>query len=87
MGDDASSGRLVIPSAQDYPGHQSRGPTARVATALCWTASGPGQIAAWTLFVNTRVPGSAGTPEPVEPIALITKGAETLAILLALRGA
>ena len=43
-----------------------------------------GQIAAWVLFVSVPVPGFSGTPEPVEAIALVSKAAELLAIVLAL---
>jgi len=43
-----------------------------------------GQIAAWAFFVTLAVPGFAGTPESVEPIALVAKGAEALAVLLTL---
>jgi hypothetical protein len=44
-----------------------------------------GQIAAWVLFVTARVPLFSETPEPIETIALVSKAAEALAILLALR--
>jgi len=42
------------------------------------------QIGAWAMFIVVHVPGFAGTPEPVEPIALVCKGAELLGITLAL---
>ena len=42
-----------------------------------------GQIAAWALFVNVPVPGFSGTPEPVETIALVSKGVELAGVLLA----
>jgi hypothetical protein len=41
------------------------------------------QIAAWAMFTVLHVPGFAGTPEPVEPIALVCKAAELLGITLA----
>src|SRR3954451_5570061 len=41
------------------------------------------QIATWGLFVALAVPGFDGTPEAVEPIALICKGVEALAVILA----
>ena len=44
-----------------------------------------GQIAAWILFITVRVPLFSGTPEPVETIALVSKAAEVLGILLALQ--
>ena len=44
-----------------------------------------GQIAAWVLFVTVPVPLFSGTPEPVEAIALVSKAAEALGILLALQ--
>ena len=43
-----------------------------------------GQIVAWALFVTVQVPLFSGTPEPVEAIALVSKAAEALGILLAL---
>ena len=43
-----------------------------------------GQIAAWALFVTAAVPGFAGTPEGVEPIAIVSKVVEAIGILLAL---
>jgi hypothetical protein len=43
-----------------------------------------GQIITWVLFVNVHVPGFSGTPEPVETIALVSKAAELIAIVLAL---
>jgi len=43
-----------------------------------------GQIGAWVLFVTLPVPGFAGTPESVETIALVSKAAEALGVLLAL---
>jgi hypothetical protein len=43
-----------------------------------------GQIGVWAAFVTVAVPGFAGTPEPVEPIALLSKAAEAIAVLLAL---
>jgi hypothetical protein len=42
-----------------------------------------GQIVAWGLFVSVSVPLFPGTPEPVEAIALVSKGIETLGLLLA----
>jgi hypothetical protein len=44
-----------------------------------------GQIAAWALFVTTRMPFFSGTPEPVETIALVSKAAEAVGVALALR--
>jgi 4-amino-4-deoxy-L-arabinose transferase-like glycosyltransferase len=44
-----------------------------------------GQIVMWALFVTTSVPGFAGTPEPVETIALVSKAAELLGVALALQ--
>ena len=44
-----------------------------------------GQIATWALFVTVRVPGFAGTPEGIEPIALVCKAAELAAVALAFR--
>ena len=43
-----------------------------------------GQIGAWALFVTAAVPGFAGTPEPVETIALVSKADEALGVALAL---
>jgi hypothetical protein len=43
-----------------------------------------GQIIAWVLFVTVPVPGFSGTPEPVEAIALVSKAAELLGVLLVL---
>jgi hypothetical protein len=43
-----------------------------------------GQIGAWALFVTAPVPGFAGTPEPVETIALVSKAVESLGVALAL---
>ncbi len=43
-----------------------------------------GQIATWVLFVTVPVPLFSGTPEPVEVIALVSKAAELLGILLVL---
>jgi hypothetical protein len=43
-----------------------------------------GQIGAWALFVTAPVPGFAGTPEPVETIALVSKAVEALGVALAL---
>ena len=43
-----------------------------------------GQIATWVLFVTVPVPGFSGTPEPIEAIALVSKAAELLGILLVL---
>ena len=43
-----------------------------------------GQIAAWALFVSVPVPGFPGTPEPIEPIALVSKAIEAAAVALAL---
>jgi hypothetical protein len=43
-----------------------------------------GQIGAWALFVTAAVPGFAGTPEPVETIALVSKAVEALGVALAL---
>ena len=42
-----------------------------------------GQIAAWAVFVTVPVPLFSGTPEPVETIALVSKAAEALGVLLA----
>jgi hypothetical protein len=42
------------------------------------------QVAAWAMFIAVHVPGFTGTPEPVEPIALVCKAAELLGIALAL---
>jgi hypothetical protein len=42
-----------------------------------------GQIVTWALFVTVHVPGFSGTPEPVETIALVSKAAELIAIVLA----
>lgn len=44
-----------------------------------------GQIVTWALFVTTALPGFAGTPEPVEAIALVSKAAELLGLALALQ--
>ncbi len=43
-----------------------------------------GQIVTWVLFVTVPVPGFSGTPEPVEGIALVSKAAELLGVLLVL---
>lgn len=43
-----------------------------------------GQIGTWVLFVTLPVPGFAGTPEPIETIALVSKAAEALGVVLAL---
>jgi hypothetical protein len=43
-----------------------------------------GQIVTWALFVTVHLPGFSGTPEPVETIALVSKAAELIAIVLAL---
>lgn len=40
-----------------------------------------GQLVTWVLFVTMPVPGLAGTPEPVEAIALVSKAAELLGVL------
>jgi|SRR5581483_4473793 len=42
-----------------------------------------GQIAAWALFVTVPVPGFAGTPEPIETIALVCKAVELAGVALA----
>ncbi len=42
------------------------------------------EVLAWVLFVTVRVPGFAGTPEPVETIALVCKAAELVGLGLAL---
>lgn len=42
------------------------------------------QVVVWAMFVVVHVPGFTGTPEPVEPIALVCKAAELLGIALAL---
>jgi hypothetical protein len=42
-----------------------------------------GQILVWVLFVSVRVPAFAGTPEPVELIAVICKVAEASGVWLA----
>lgn len=42
-----------------------------------------GQVLAWVLFVTTRVPGVAGTPEPVEAIAVVSKAVEAVGWALA----
>jgi hypothetical protein len=42
-----------------------------------------GQIAAWVLFVSVPVPGFAGTPEPIEAIALVSKSVELAGVVLA----
>ncbi len=43
-----------------------------------------GQIVTWVLFVTVPVPGFSGTPEAVEAIALLSKAAELLGVLLVL---
>jgi len=43
-----------------------------------------GQISAWALFVSIPVPGFAGTPEPVEAIALVCKAVEVVGVVVAL---
>lgn len=43
-----------------------------------------GQIVTWLLFVTVPVPGFSGTPEPVEAIALVSKAAELLGLLVGL---
>ncbi len=42
-----------------------------------------GQIATWALFVTLPMPGFAGTPEPVETIALVSKAVELVGVVLA----
>lgn len=42
-----------------------------------------GQILVWILFVSVRVPSFAGTPEPVELIAVVCKAAEATGVWLA----
>lgn len=42
------------------------------------------QVVAWAMFIVVHVPGFTGTPEPVEPIALVCKAAELFGIALAL---
>jgi hypothetical protein len=42
------------------------------------------EIVVWAMFIGLRIPGFTGTPEPVEAIALVCKGAELLGIGLAL---
>jgi len=42
-----------------------------------------GQIAAWVLFVTVAVPGFSGTPEGIEPIAIVSKVVEGVAVVLA----
>jgi 4-amino-4-deoxy-L-arabinose transferase-like glycosyltransferase len=42
------------------------------------------QIVAWAMFIALHIPGFIGTPEPVEPIALVCKATELLGIALAL---
>ena len=42
------------------------------------------QVVGWALFIVLHVPGFTGTPEPVEPIALVCKATELLGIALAL---
>jgi hypothetical protein len=44
-----------------------------------------GQIVTWALFVTAPVPGFSGTPEPVGTIALVSKAAELLGIVIALQ--
>jgi hypothetical protein len=44
-----------------------------------------GQIGAWAFFVTFAVPGFSGTPESVEPIALVSKAVEVLGVLIALQ--
>jgi len=43
-----------------------------------------GQIITWVLFVTVPVPGFSGMPEPVEAIALVSKAAELVGVLLVL---
>jgi hypothetical protein len=43
-----------------------------------------GEVLAWALFITVRVPGFAGTPEPVDAIALLCKANELLGLTLAL---
>jgi len=43
------------------------------------------QIAAWALFVTVAVPGFSGTPEGVEPIAIVSKVVEGIAVGLAVQ--
>ncbi len=43
-----------------------------------------GEVIAWLLFVTVRVPGFAGTPEPVETIALVCKASELFGLGVAL---
>jgi hypothetical protein len=42
------------------------------------------QVVVWTLFVVLPIPGFTGTPEAVEPIALVCKAIELLGLALAL---
>jgi hypothetical protein len=42
------------------------------------------EVLAWVLFVSVRVPGFAGTPEPVESIALVCKASELLGMGVAI---
>ena len=42
------------------------------------------QIICWATFVSLHIPGFTGTPEPVEPIAIVSKAAELLGVILAL---
>src|SRR5262249_41582454 len=41
-----------------------------------------GQIATWVLFVTLPVPGFSGPPEPIEPIALVSKAVELVGLAL-----
>jgi hypothetical protein len=43
-----------------------------------------GQIVTWVVFVTVHVPGFSGTPESIETIALVSKAAELIGIVLAL---
>jgi hypothetical protein len=42
------------------------------------------QILAWVLFVTVHLPGFSGTPESIEAIALVSKAAELLGIVVGL---
>ena len=42
------------------------------------------QVVVWAMFIVLQIPGFTGTPEPVEPIALVCKAVELLGIALAL---